>query len=410
MDFLTLIIILTILLLLEGFFSGTEMAVVNADKYRLAIGTDKGSRLARIAMHLVKHPAWFFSSTLVGTNICTVSLSVVTTFYLISNYGEQSAPLAIIIWPFTLILGEMVPKSVYQYYADKVVLIVSPILIGFSWLLYPLVWPLSKLTNFLLGGIESRLGAEAPLTREELELMVEEEAAKGSSDVKPTEKDMISCILDLAESRVENIMTPLIDVASVSVDASRDDAANLMEQTGYSRLPVFRGRSFNIIGVLNNMDLLFSSPDMPIKDLVDKAYYVPENMPLDNLLISMKRKGEAMAVAVDEFGSAAGIVTTEDLLEEVVGEIRDEHDQVATFYKRKGYKHYLINGRMEIEHANARLNLNIPDGDYETVAGFLIEKAERIPRTGEKLVVQGFEYCILRANDKVILEIEVKKV
>ncbi|MFH1874250.1 MAG: hemolysin family protein [Pseudomonadota bacterium] len=410
MDFLTLIIIVTILLLVEGFFSGTEMAVVNAEKYRLAIDTDKGSKRARMAMHLVKHPAWFFSATLFGTNVCTISLSVVTTFYLISNYGEAYASLAIVIWPFTLILGEMVPKSVYQYYADRLVLIVSPILIGFSWLCYPLIWPLSKLTDFLLGGLKARLGTEPPLTRQELELMMEEEVGQGLSDMKPVEKNMISCILDLAESRVENIMTPLIDIVSVSVDAKREEAANLLEQSGYSRLPVYSGRSFNIIGVLNNMDLLFSDSDKPIKELIHKAYYVPENMPLDVLLLSMKRKGEPVAIAVDEFGSATGLVTTEDLLEEVVGDIKDEHDEVGTLYQRQGYYHYLINGRLEIEDANERLKLNIPDGDYETIAGFLIEKAEHIPKPGEKVLAGGFEYLVLRANDKAILEVEVKKI
>jgi len=254
------------------------------------------------------------------------------------------------------------------------------------------------------------LGTEAPITREELELMMEEEAGRGASDVKPVEKDMIACILDLAESRVENIMTPLIDVVSVSVEASREEAAEVMEHSGYSRLPVYSGRSFNIIGVLNNMDLLFSDPAQPIKELIHKAYYVPENMPLDALLLSMKRKGEPVAIAVDEFGSATGIVTTEDLLEEVVGEIRDEHDQVATLYQRKGYYHYIINGRLEIEDANERLKLSIPDGDYETIAGFLIEKAEHIPKPGEKIIVGGFEYLVLRANEKAILEVEVKKI
>jgi CBS domain containing-hemolysin-like protein len=409
MSLLTLILIVSLCLFLEGFFSGSEMAVVNANKYRLAISTDQGSKLARAALHLVKHPALFFSTTLVGTNICTISASVVLTFFFISRFGENYAALAIILWPFTLVLGEMVPKSVYQYYADRFIFIVSPMLVIFSWILYPLVRPLSMLTEFLLGGLKSRFGAEPPVTREELELFLEEEEGKSPSDVKEEERSMISGILELAETDVENIMTPLIDIVSVPIDATREEVSQVMERCGYSRLPVYEGKSFNIIGILNGTDLLYSEEDTPVIDLVKKAYYVPENMPLDTLLITMKRKGQPMAIVVDEFGSATGIVTTEDLLEEVVGEIRDEHDKVYPLYRRLGYGHYLVKGRMEIEDANERLNLNIPDGDYETMAGFLIEKTEHIPAVDEAVKIGEFVYIIKRASDKAILEIEVKK-
>lgn len=406
MSFVLLIFILLICLLAEGFFSGSEMAIVNAEKYKIALRTESGSRLARAALHMVKHPAKFFSTTLVGTNICTVTGSVATTFYLISNYGDSYAPLAILFWPFTLIFGEMIPKSIYQYYADRIVLKVAPLLFVISIILYPVIWPLSKMTDLLLGKVKRRFGTEPPLTREELEMMIEVDTDSGT-DVKPSERTMISRIFDLAEKKVENIMTPLVDTVAIPVEATREEAAKVLEQYGYSRVPVYQSKVLNIVGILNGTDLLFSDEETPLKDLVTPAVYVPEDMPLDDLLLLMKRKRQPLIVVVDEFGAATGIATTEDLLEEIVGEIRDEHDIVSMMYQRIGHHHYLVNGRMEIEHANERLKLQIPMGDYETIAGFLLQKVGHIPKVGEAIASGNYIYRIRRASERAILEVEI---
>jgi CBS domain containing-hemolysin-like protein len=406
MSITLLVLILVICLLAEGFFSGSEMALVNAEKYKLAIRTDSGSRFALAALHMVKHPAKFFSTTLVGTNICTVTGSVAATFYLISNYGDSYAFLAILFWPFTLIFGEMIPKSVYQYYADQLVLKVAPVLFAASIVLYPVIRPLSKITDLLLGKVKRRFGTEPPLTREELEMMLQVETDSGT-DVKPSERTMISRIFDLAEKKVQNIMTPLVDTIAIPVDATREEASRVMEQSGYSRLPVYQTKVLNIVGILNGTDLLFSGEGTPLKDLITPVTYIPEDMPLDELLLLMKRKRQPLTVVVDEFGAATGIVTTEDLLEEVVGEITDEHDEVSTMYQRIGHHHYLLSARMEVEHANERLKLGIPMGDYETVAGFLLQRAEHIPKAGEEIVFGNYIYKIRRASERAIIEVEV---
>ncbi len=398
--------ILVVSVLLEGFFSGSEMAIVNAEKYRLAIRTDAGSKLALAALHMVKHPARFFSTTLVGANLCTVTGSVAATFYLISNYGENYAPLAILFWPITLVFGEMIPKSVYQYYANQLVLKVSPVLFVISIVLSPVIWPFTKLTDLLLGGVKRRFGTEPPLTRDELETMIEV-GVESASDVKPMERTMISRIFDLAEKRAVNIMTPLVDVVAIPVETSREDAVRVMEQYGYSRVPVYQNRVLNIVGILVGTDLLFADEERPVAELMRPAYYIPEDMPLDEVLLTMKRKGQPLAVVVDEFGAAAGIVTSEDLLEEVVGEIRDEHDVVSPLYQRIGHHRYLVSGRLEIEQANDRLKLGIPAGDYETIAGFLLEKLERIPKAGESVVIGNYLYTVKRANERAILEVEI---
>lgn len=408
MSFLTLMLVWVVCLLVEGFFSGSEIALVNADKYRLALAVDGRSRRALTALHMMKHPAKFFATTLLGTNICTVTGSVVTALFLIERFGPAYAGLAIVYWPFTLILGEIVPKSVYQEHADRIVLYVAPVLYGVSIVLYPLVWLLSRCTDMLLGRIKHETKAGSPVTREELELMLEVGRPEGS-DVKPAERTLISRIFDLAEKKVENIMTPLVDVVALSSSADRSEAELLLERQGYSRVPVYDGRIFNLVGVLAGTDLLFGDESKKVSELARPAYFVPEEMSLDELLVSMKRRGEPMAVAVDEYGAATGIVTDEDLLEQVVGEIRDEHDEATALYRRLGWHHYLVSGRMEVDQANDKLKLGIPHGDYATVAGFVIHSLERIPHAGENFKLGSFLFTVSRANERAVLEVEVKR-
>ncbi len=406
MSIAILIIVLIICLIVEGFFSGSEMALVNADKYKIALATDAGSESALAALHMVKHPAKFFSTTLLGTNLGTVTGSVVATFFIIDRYGEAYAPLALLYWPFTLILGEIVPKSIFQHYADRIVYRVAPPLLWFSMALYPVIWLFSQLTDMLLGGVKRRAGMSPPISREELGFILEVGQA-GRSDVRPSERTMISRVFDLAEKRVRGIMTPLVDVVSVPMQAGREDAARLLEKYNFSRVPVYDVRVFNIVGILSGSDLLFGDQSASLATLMSPAYFVPGEMPLDELLVTMKRRSEPMAIVVDEYGAAIGIVTTEDLIEEVVGDIRDEHDDSPSRYKRLGWHHYLASGRMEIAEANEKFKLGIPEGEYKTLAGFLIHRMERIPKMGESLGFGKFRMTVVRSTERSVLDIEI---
>lgn len=406
MSVLTLSILLVGCLLGEGFFSGSEIAVVNADKHKLELSADKGSRWARAAHLLLKNPAIFFSTTLLGTNIFTITGSVLTTLFIVHRFGEQYAPLALLYWPFTLVLGEIVPKSLYQHYSDRIVFRIAPALLVVSYILYPLVWVLAKFTDLFISRVSDGSDEEPPVSREDLEIMMDLDS-DAMGDVRPQERTMISRIFDLEEKKVENIMTPLVDVVAIPVDSTREEAARVMEEYEYSRVPVYDDQIHNILGVLENTDLLFAGETSEVRNLVSPAYFVPEEMPLDNLLVTMKRKGEPLAIVVDEYGAATGIVTTEDLLEEVVGEIRDEHDEIRPLYKRLGPRRYLVDGRMEIEHVNERLKLGIRMGDYETMAGFIIHYFERIPRKGERIVIGKHTYIVKRASERAVHEIEI---
>lgn len=407
MSLAVVLIIVTICLLVSGFFSGSEMALVNADRYRIAAMVERGSRRARATMALLNQPAIFFATTLVGTNIALVTASVVTTLFIIQRWGAEYAAFAMLLAPISLIIAEIAPKSIFHHHADRIALQVTPILRVTEIVFYPLVLLLSKITESFFKRMRSSTPHEG-LSREEIELMLEV-GEPAASDVRPAERTLVSRIFDLAEKRVENIMTPLVDVVGVPITATRDEAAKVLAEYEFSRVPVYETRLYNIIGVLTNTDLLFGPPDAQLRNIVHKPYYVPEEMPLDELFVAMKRRSEPMAIAVDEYGAATGIVTAEDLIEEVVGEIQDEHDVEPPLYKRLAKNRYLVNGRLEIETANERLKFGIPEGEYETIAGFIIHRLERIPKRGESFRFGDYTYTIRRASERAIIDIEVHR-
>lgn len=401
-------IVLLLCLLAEGFFTGTEMAVVNADKLSLRSRARHGSKRARLVLSFLAKPGRFFSTTLLGTNLAVVTASVCTTYFINNRFGERYEWLALILSPVILILGELVPKSLFQHHADHIVLKTAYPLKLFGILFAPVIFILSRLTNVLLGSVTRRVGSETPIARDELEMLLkggEEEISGGKAET--SRKTIISRIFDLAEKRAVNIMRPLVDVDAIPITATREEAIRAFEEEGHSRLPVFRDRIFNIVGILTNIDLLMPEPGVSVKERMRPAYYVPEGMPLDELLVAMKKKGEPMVIVVDEFGGASGILTFEDLIEEVVGEIQDEYDTQPPLYYRVGKNRFLASGRLSILEANEKLKLDLPPGDYETVAGFLIHQLGRIPKSGTDYRFGKLRFLVHRANERAVQEMEI---
>lgn len=407
MDVFILIIIILLCLFLEGFFSGSELALVAADAMRLKVKGEQGDKGASAAISLLKNPRWLFSTTLLGTNICVVTASTVLTYFLISNHGEDYAPFALLLSPVILIFGEVLPKSVYQAHADFFAKKVGIILLGVSYVLFPLVWLFSRLTKLLLGGVEKAAGHEPRLSREELALVLG--ASESASDIPPEERKMVRRVLELAGAEVKNIMVPLVSVEMLPVSADTEAALAVFDLKGYSRLPLFEHRSHNIVGIVDAADCLFSQERKNLSDLMEEVIYVPETMPLYELYETLQKSGKGVAVVVDEYGGAVGIVTLEDLLEEIVGEIRDEYELGEQQYKVIDEGRYFVSGRMEVEKANEKLKLSIPAGNYETVAGYLLELFGCIPKAGERISDGSSEYIVRRATARAVLEIEVIK-
>lgn len=402
------IFIILVCIACEGFFSGTETAMVAVDRSRIKALAEQGLKRATLVDAVLQAPEKFFSTTLLGTNISAVLGNAVATFLIIKYLGESYAYVTILIMtPIILIFGEIVPKTVYRYHAEQITTnLVYPLKI-ISLLFYPIIAILTWLTQlfmklFGLGSTQFRHHT----TREDLENYLDMWNINGR--LRTAEKKIIERIFDFSEIAVEDIMIRLVNIEALELADSIDTAIGLALKTGYSRLPVYAGEAYNIIGIVHAFDLLTAQEKtQTLKDIMRPARYVPNSPPVDELLKQLQTEGNSIAVVVNEYGGTVGIVTIEDILEEVVGEIYDEYDKEETFFVRIGKNKYLVKARMELDELNENLKVHLPKDDYETVAGFLLKHMQRIPRVGESFQFDNLTFVITQADQRSIKEVSI---
>ena len=406
-------LLMAVCLIAEGFFSGSELGVVSADRMKLRHDAAKGSRGARLALDMLeKRPEWLLSTTLVGTNIAVVANSTIATALMIELFGEAGSWLAVIlVAPLIWVFGEIVPKSVFQQRADTITPYVIYVLRFFAILFSPILIVFVTLSKFL-----SRLAGARdehnPFTlREQIQSMVQMPPQEGG-DIQATEKTMIRRMFNFSETTVYKVMVPLIDVTAVDRKCTVGEAVRLAVESSHARLPVFDGRIDRVVGVLNTMDLLGVDAAAPIEPFICPTRYVPASKSAESMLVELRKDGDAMAVVMDEFGGAEGIVTIEDIIEEVVEDIQDEYDRQekpAEWMKKLGHHDYLVSARADPAMLNEKLGLKLPgEGSYDTLSGFILEFAHEIPAPGTTIEVEGIKFTVQRATPQVIQEVQIR--
>lgn len=387
----------------EGFFSGSEIALVSADRLRLKADADDGHRGAALALALLDRPGFTLGACLVGTNVCTIGAGTLAAYWVHQRFGWPEVFAAALVIPFTLTLGEMVPKAVYQHHADRLSRIVVYPLRVFATLISPLLWAVERLTLLLGATPESAIS----LSRQEIRILLEDAP---TADLTGEEQQLIRRVFAFTEAVVEDAMVPLIQVAAVPESATIDDVVSRMIETGHSRIPVYRDRIDRVTGVVLHSDLIGAEDwSAPISSVARPPLFVPETARVDTLLLQLRRQRQRLAIAVDEYGGAAGLITVEDLLEEIVGEIEDESDKGRAAVRRTGKRDWVAAGHAEREHLEAACGLLLPDGDFETVAGYLLMVLGRVPRTGEFSEVGEYTLLVSKASDRAILEIKISR-
>jgi CBS domain containing-hemolysin-like protein len=315
--------------LIQGFFSGSEIAMVSANRAKLRHRAAEGDSRAMMAEKFLSEPEVLLATTLMGTNIALVTFSVTMALALLhSNLGGGELLAIVTVTPMTLIFGELVPKTLFQQNADRIVTHIIPPLRVASFIMRPGVW----IMGGFAGAMTRMLGTDrkrAFVTRDELALLIEAEPTD-SSEITEEEREMIANVFELSEDTAENVMVPLSEVTAVPEDTTLGEAALEVADKQHSRMPVFRSRVDDIVGIVHVFDLLQAGPTSksePVSEVARAAMYVPENKPAVDLLVELQAAGNHMAIVVDEYGGAVGIVTVEDILEEIVGEIDDEYDK-----------------------------------------------------------------------------------
>jgi putative hemolysin len=402
------IVAIFVCVLLEGLFSGTETAMVSLDRGRVRALAEQGSKGQAKIDAMLHTPEKFFSTTLLGTNIFEVLGNAIATFLVISYLGAGYKYLTILIMtPVILVLGEIAPKTIYRYHAESITpYLVYPLRV-MSIVFYPIVVALTGVTALFVKVFSIEGARPKPhTTREDLENYLA--MWNLDSGLRTAEKKIVERIFDFTETEVEDIMIPLINVAALEVGEGINEAIRRAQKTGYSRIPVYSGEAYNIIGIVHSFDLLTAREKAQgLKDIMRPAPYVPNTAPIDELLRQLRTEGNSIAIVVNEYGGTIGIVTIEDILEEVVGEIYDEYDKEEHFFVRAGKNRYLVNARMEIDELNDRLKLELPKDDYETVAGFLLKYMERIPQVNERFEFENLRFIITKADKRSIKEVSI---
>ncbi len=410
MDIATTLLIILLCLLLEGFFSGSEIGVVSADQIKLRHDAAKGSKGAKLAIKMLGNPEWLLSTTLVGTNISVVTNTTMVTALMLHLFGEQGSWLAVLIAaPLIWVFGEIVPKSVFQQRADVLTPYVIFALRFFSYLFYPLLLVFSGVTRLLaaaLGGTPRN-----PFTlREEIMTMLQMPAAN-AGDIQPVEKEMIRRMFNFTETRVQDAMRPLIDVTAIDKRATCGEARRLATETSHVRLPVYDERVDRVSGMLYVLDLLGESDERPIADFIREAQYVPATKSIRNLLFQLRHAGEVVAVVVDEFGAAEGIVTLEDIVEEVVEDLSDEYDAKESpqqLFQKLDERDFLTSGRTELGQLAEALGVELPAGNYSTIAGFILHKTGSIPPQGTRIEQGSVTLSVHRSTAQAIQEVRIR--
>jgi putative hemolysin len=404
------------LLLLEGFFSGSEIALLAADKLTLKRNARNGQRGARFALELVSRPERVLSTTLLMTNLCVTAISALIALYCLERFGEGSNWIAVAISsPLVVLLGELIPKTLYQRHSTRI----APWIAYPVYLTYSIFFPLTKLLSAytirlsrLVGPIEELIAGKRRTTREELRALMS--YTKRETDIKSSEKRMIKRIFDFADSEAKHALIPLVKVEALDDAATVREAIDRFERHRHSRVPVYSERIDNIVGVLESSDLFTADLLQPIRNYMSSAHYVAETQSLEDLMADMHREDMELVVVVDEHGGAVGILTLEDIIEEIVGEIRDEYDQESKLFKEIGEEHWLVQARMEIDAINDQLKIELPQGDYETLSGFLLQQFGRIPESRDELFFNTsaglFKFTIRQATERAILSVQIEKI
>lgn len=389
-------LILISLLLISASFSASEIAFIVSNKIKIEIRARKNNLSAKNAKYFVNNPDIFFSTILISNNIVNISFASFSSIMFSELFGWSEFSILIVSTMLLLLIAELIPKFLGRELADGLVLISAIPLRVVAVILYPV----AKLTS-TISSVLSRTNLKEEeeilqmVDKEDIQDLLEESSEAGKMDEEQT--DIISKVIDIREQKVYEAMTPRTEIVGVDITSSMDEVIDSFIQSGYSKILVYEDNLDNIKGWLFNKDI-FRQPD-DLKSILREVLFIPETKKSLEMLNEFLSKRFSVAVVVDEFGGTAGLITVEDLIEELFGEIRDEYDESEDkMIKKIDVNAFVMSGKAEIDILNEEYELNIPEGDYETIAGYIMFRIGRIPHKGESFKVDNYSVHIIRSD------------
>ena len=386
------IITLVILVLLSAFFSSAETAYMTINRVRIKALADEGNKKAGRILVINDDPQKMLSAILIGNNIVNLSASALMTVFVTDMWGNiyiglGTGALTLIV----LIFGEIIPKTIAKAYAESMALFYEPIIETVMFLMAPFSFIINGIATAILKIFRIDTNKQQKVTENELKTYVDVSHEDGV--IESDEKKMIFNLFDFSDALAKDIMIPRIDMSCVSSDADYNEVMRVFKEDMYTRIPVYDGNDQdNIIGLINVKDLILikDKENFKVKDHIRKAYYTYEYKKTSDLLVEMREKTRSVAFVLSEYGSTVGMITLEDLLEEIVGEIRDEYDSdEAELIKNVCGRKFLVEGNMKLADINDALGTELSSEDYDSIGGLMIENLDRLPSYGETVTLDS---------------------
>ena len=409
----SLVAILLACALAQAFFVSAEVALSACDRARLRGRASTGNPAAARAEKMLAVPQVTLATTLVGANLATI-VAVLAVALELATRGDSPLWAPLVAVPPLLVLGHLVPKALVQAHADKLVDAIARPLRLASFILRPIVVVVGGYAA-LLTRITRTERRKAFVTRDELAMLIESEPTTDKPEISADEREMIANVFELSEYKIGDLMVPLSEVTALPEDAPILEAALEITDKQHSRMPIYRSRVDDVVGIIHVFDILQAATSGNAAGATVAAYahppvYVPETMKATDCLVQLQSEQQHLAIVVDEYGGAVGIVTIEDLLEIIVGDIDDEYDTEESPIKVEKPGVWRVEGRTPVARVNAELERGLPESDdYETLAGLLIEKLRRIPDRGESVTIGSAVIEIAAASDRAIEAVRITK-
>lgn len=386
------LISLFLLLMLSGFFSSAETAFTTVNKVRIRSLCEEGNKRALTTQKILDNYSKMLSTILIGNNIVNISASSLATTLAIKLWGSFAVGITTgVLTILVLLFGEIVPKNLAMLYSEKISLAYS----GIIYFLMLLFTPVIFIVDGLSVGIMKLLHIDpnkkmSPMTESELKTYVDVSHEDGV--IESEEREIIYNVFDFSDAVAKDIMIPRIDMVTVDLNAGYKDLLSIFHESMYTRIPVYEGDKDNIIGLVNIKDFFFVEDETHfcIQDILREAYYTYEFKKTADLMMEMRNQTNNVAFVLNEYGSTVGMITLEDLLEEIVGEIRDEYDEdEEEFIKKVRENTYLVEGGMKLDDINDALGTDLNSEDYDSLGGLMIEKLDRLPEEGEEILLDS---------------------
>ncbi|BFK07596.1 hemolysin family protein [Faecalimonas umbilicata] len=399
------LIILAVLILLSALFSSAETSLTTSNKLKIQSLADQGSKRARILLKISEDSGKMLSAILIGNNLVNNAATALTTSLIIQLFGNSGVGIATgVITLLILIFGEISPKTLATIHSEKMALLYAPLIHFLMKIFTPVIFIVNKLSMGVLFLLRVNPDQKVnTMTEHELRTIVDVSHEDGV--IESEEKEMIYNVFDMGDAKAKDIMVPRVHVTFADINSTYDELIEIFREDKFTRLPIYEETTDNVVGTINMKDLLLynynDKKEFHVRDILREAYFTYEYKSISELLVEMRQASINIAIVLDEYGETAGLITLEDLLEEIVGEIHDEYDEnEEEFVRQINDREYIIEGSMNLDDLNDSLGLNLSSEDYDSLGGFIIEHLDRLPEQGDELTTDDGIRLVVEALQK----------